>query len=180
MNDLKSAVVSGTINLTPTNPPRPAGRYVFQRVAPGLGNVAGAPNDALQLRRHVVPLDPKTLTQRARRAVMRWAVYKYRQASAAVRAAAQPHADRKKITLFNGWISSWSENHPLRLRARWDAGTSEWDNGASLWDVMPGTLWDAGITTWDAGTSLWDIMPGTLWDAGATEWDNGASLWDVF
>lgn len=41
--------------------------YVFQRVAPGLGNVPEDPTRSLQKRRHVVPADPKTPAQLARR-----------------------------------------------------------------------------------------------------------------
>lgn len=44
---------------------------VLQRVAPGRGNVINYSKNALQLRRHVIPRDPRTPKQQAQRARFR-------------------------------------------------------------------------------------------------------------
>jgi len=73
--------IKGNLSLTPTDPPRQAGLYVFQRVRRGLGNITADKNRGMQLRRHVVPRDPKTPAQLARRSKFAQAIIAWRSAS---------------------------------------------------------------------------------------------------
>lgn len=101
----KSLAIAGTVYLE--NPPDglPPGRYVYQRVGAGLGNVPGQPNNDMQLRRHVVPADPQTPAQLARRAAFAAAVASWHTATQEQREAVRPLAERKAISLFNAWVS---------------------------------------------------------------------------
>lgn len=75
---LYSLEIRGTIEFCPVEPPRPCGKYVFQGVKPGLGNVPNRKHKDLQLRRHVIPFDPKTPQQIMRRTAFRIAIYEWR------------------------------------------------------------------------------------------------------
>lgn len=135
MNDLKSITPAGTISITPTNPQRPAGKYVYQRVRRGLGNVVGHPNRALQLRSHVIPFDPRTLAQRRQRAHMRNAVSAYHAATEQEKRAHHADAIVRQVTDFNAFVSNWMQENPLPTGADWDTGASNWDTSTSMWDL---------------------------------------------
>lgn len=135
MNDLKSITPAGTISITPTNPQRPAGKYVYQRVRRGLGNVVGHPNRALQLRSHVIPFDPRTLAQRRQRAHMRNAVSAYHAATEQEKRAHHAEAIINQVTDFNAFVAHYMRTNPLPNGTTWDAGAVLWDSGAALWDI---------------------------------------------
>ena len=135
LNDLRSIFPTKTISMAPANPPRPAGKYVFQRVAPGLGNVVGTPGRVLQLRSHVIPFDPKTLPQIFHRMHFVNAVAAWHAATQEEKAVAIPTAEQKNITLFNAYISDWMRANHAPTSTSWDGGATTWDNGATTWDA---------------------------------------------
>lgn len=135
LNDLKSITPSGTVRITPTNPPRAPGRYVFQRVKRGLGNVIDHPGRALQLRTHVIPYDPRTLAQRRQRTHMRNAVAAYHAATEQEKHAQHADAITRQVTDFNAYLAHWMRTNPLPTGAAWDAGAANWDAGATMWDL---------------------------------------------
>lgn len=106
-------LITQTLNHAPTDPPRPMGKYVYQRVRPGLGNVASSPDASLQCRLHVVPLDPRTPAQLARRDHLRAAVVRWHETPVQDRGIWQALADRKNITLFNASVSDALTNYNL-------------------------------------------------------------------
>lgn len=66
--------ITGSLQFAPTDPPRPFGKYTYQRVQRGHGNVAADPSRRLQLRLRVTGFDPMTPAQLARRAIFRAAI----------------------------------------------------------------------------------------------------------
>lgn len=106
-------LITQSLTFTPDNPPRPHGRYTFQRVRPGLGNVPSRPSLDLQLRRHVVPLDPKTPAQIARRDLMRAAVARWRASTSQDKAEWKIIAQNRSISVFNAAISDTLNNYHL-------------------------------------------------------------------
>jgi hypothetical protein len=110
----KSLLITKTLTFKPTNPPRPQGKYVFQRVRPGLGNVAGFPGAYLQLRAHVIPFDPKTPAQIARRDLMRAAVARYRTPEGDDLIRWKKIARARNIPLFNAACSDILRNFTLQ------------------------------------------------------------------
>lgn len=96
-------------SVTVPDPTAPGGsrRVVFQRVGRGLGNVPGSPLRNLQVRRHVVPADPRTLAQQARRLHLKNAVAAWHLLTPEEKLAYVPDAKRRRITPFNQFISAW-------------------------------------------------------------------------
>jgi hypothetical protein len=135
LNDLRALIPTKTITITPTNPPRAHGKYVYQRVAKGVGNVVGYPHRALQLRRHVIPYDPKTSKQIRQRTHFKNAVTAWHAASESERSTAHAVAEQKNTTLFTAYISKWMKENPLPQGTLWDGGSTVWDSGATVWDV---------------------------------------------
>lgn len=97
--------IRGTITLE--NPPAGGspGRYVFQRVGQGFGNLPGGDGYDMQIRRHVIPADPQTPAQLARRAAFAAAVASWHAATPEERETARQLAESRGITLFNAWLS---------------------------------------------------------------------------
>lgn len=104
---MKTLTISGTLSFCPTNPPRPCGKYVYQRVRAGLGNVAGVPLNNLQLRAHVIPYDPMTPAQLACRQRMRDAVAGWHLLTPEQKAQWRSAANLTMISPFNAYISAY-------------------------------------------------------------------------
>lgn len=100
--------VRGTLYLQDPPDGLPPGRYTFQKTAAGHGNIEGFAHADMQLRRHVVPADPKTSAQLARRTAFAAAVASWHAATQEQREAVRPLAERRQISLFNAWISTHS------------------------------------------------------------------------
>lgn len=98
--------LSGKLTFTPTDPPRPLATYVIQRVAPGRGNVPEVRRRNIQLRRHVIPADPRSPMQLARRARMRAAVAEWQAMSQDARSTWNKRAARKARAGFQLFISA--------------------------------------------------------------------------
>lgn len=98
--------VRGSLFLSEPGSSLPPGRYTFQKVAPGLGNVPGVRHSDLQMRRTVIPADPQTPAQLARRAALAAAVAAWHAAPPEDREQYRPLAARRQISLFNAWISA--------------------------------------------------------------------------
>ena len=102
----------GKITFTPTDPPGPFGTYVYQGVEPGLGNVTNDPRARLQLRRRVIPTDPKTPPQLLNR--QRWseAMTAYNALPPLEKTALETTARPLKISGSNLWVKTWFATAP--------------------------------------------------------------------
>lgn len=105
MKDVKSLDARGVIWLTPTDPPRPPGRYVYQRVRAGLGNVASDPTRRTQLRRWVRGTNPNTPAQQARRSIVRNAAAAWNLFNQAEKNYWKTQGKNRRITGYNAYIS---------------------------------------------------------------------------
>lgn len=96
----------GTLTFTPHDPVRPPGRYVIQTVAPGLGNVASDPARATQIRAHVIPADPRTPAQLARRAALADAVNQWQALDPATRDYWTQVGAARRLPGYNAFLSA--------------------------------------------------------------------------
>lgn len=110
---LFSLAARGTLTFQPSDPPRPTGRYVIQRVAPGLGNVAADPERSLQIRAHVIPADPQTPRQLAARARFAAGVIAWHELPPTDRAYWYDQGPRHGLPAFNAFLSYYLRTHPL-------------------------------------------------------------------
>ncbi len=99
-----SLLPRGTLTFQREGDPGPL-KWVYQRVGKNFGNVPTRKKYDLQLRRHVVPLDPKTPAQLTQRGRMAAAVADWRLLTAADRTAYNRRASRSyRMTGFNLYI----------------------------------------------------------------------------
>ena len=105
--NVPSITVLGKLTFEPTDPPRPLGTYVLQRVKPGLGNIESDPTRSLQLRLHAPRVDKNSAAQQARRARVAGAVADWHALDAPTKAEWRDRAKPRRITGFNAFVSAW-------------------------------------------------------------------------
>lgn len=99
-------LITGTITEPSPTPDAPPVKVVYQRVSKGLGNIPTAHPYDLQRRAHVIPADPQTPAQMAKRAAFAAAVASWHNATTEERETVRSIADKRRISLFNAWIST--------------------------------------------------------------------------
>lgn len=105
MTSYHSLTLRGTITeCTPADPPA-CTKVVYQKVAPGKGNLPGTGDYAYQRRRHVIPADPRTPAQVARRATFAAAVTEWQAMTDDQRRAWRAAAAGLAISGYNLYIS---------------------------------------------------------------------------
>lgn len=110
---MKALLITKTLTFKPADPLLPLGKYVFQRVRPGYGNLPDRPALDLQLRRHVIPIDPKTAAQMARRALFAAAVARWRAPIGDDMERWKTNAQNRSIPVFNAAVSDVLRNYHL-------------------------------------------------------------------
>lgn len=110
----------------------PRQRMVYQRVLPPQANAGMVGQYGLQLRRHVIPADPRSPAQVARREQFANAVAAWQQLSPAEKVVWQRAARNKQMSGYNHFLGSWLRGqHPP---SEWDGGATTWDGGDTVWD----------------------------------------------
>lgn len=104
---MKFLDVTGTLTHAPADPARPLAKYVYQHVKPGLGNVSSDKKKSLQLRAHVIPLDPKTPQQLARRTLMKAAVTAWHALPDSTKEAWRVKGQQRAISGFNAYCGAY-------------------------------------------------------------------------
>lgn len=107
MSNPQALDIRGTLYFCPVEPVRPCGKYVYQKVRAGLGNVPSDPHKALQLRRHVIPYDPHTPAQTARRARMASGVAAWHALGPDDKKAWRAAGASRRLPGFQTFISAW-------------------------------------------------------------------------
>jgi hypothetical protein len=107
LKNVPALQVLGKLTFEPTDPPRPPGAYVLQRVAPGRGNVAADPTGSLQVRRYVLGTNPRTPAQLALRARVRQGNVAWHALTPTEKADWTPKGAGRRITGYNAFISAW-------------------------------------------------------------------------
>lgn len=97
--------ISGTITEEMPGPTPSSQKMVYQRTAPGLGNVPGDPTRTRQRRRHVIPLDPQTVLQVERRDRFADAMQAWSALDAEGRAPFITDAKKRGILPHNAFVS---------------------------------------------------------------------------
>ena len=110
---MKNLLITKTLTFKPDDPLLPFGKYVFQRVSPGTGNLPDRPRLDLQLRRHVIPYDPMTPAQITRRDLFRAAVGRWRAPIGDDLDRWELIAHSRNIPLFNAALSDILKNYHL-------------------------------------------------------------------
>jgi hypothetical protein len=96
--------LAGILWVAAADPAQPPIKKVAQRVGLGLGNVPGDPARRQQIRAHVIPLDPKTPAQLARRAHFAAAMAAWASLDPSQRAAWNADARPLKISGVNLYV----------------------------------------------------------------------------
>lgn len=97
----------GSLNFCPTAPPRPCGRYVYQLTHPGGGNVPGDPTGRLQLRRWVIPADPRTPPQLARRVAFAAAVAAWQSMPQEAKDSWRTPGKARNLPAYHAFLSAY-------------------------------------------------------------------------
>jgi len=112
------------------------GKVVYQKTAAGMGNISNGGRWDRQKRAHVIPIDPQTPAQLARRARMRAANLAWQALPQQERENAEKRARARNITGYNQFISEYLSPTGPALGTEWDAGATVWDNGSTIWDQV--------------------------------------------
>lgn len=86
-------------------------KWVYQRVLKGCGNIPTRHPRDMQLRRHVIPDDPQTTAQLARRAVFAAAVAAWHALTPAERQAWAEQGKPRALPGYNWFISHYLRNN---------------------------------------------------------------------
>jgi hypothetical protein len=97
--------IRGKINFCPADPVRPCGEYVYQHVAPGLGNVSWDPARRLQLRVHVPINTSHTVAQQERRLLFAAAVASWGMLGPVERLQWRKFGANHRIPGYNEYLS---------------------------------------------------------------------------
>lgn len=111
---LESAVrITGTVEIEAIPGSGETGRYVLQRTAKGAGNLPQNTRHDMQLRRRVIPHDPRTPAQLANRVRIAAATSAWRQMSDEQRGEFRERAKKLYMTGFNLHIREFTRSHPI-------------------------------------------------------------------
>lgn len=108
-----ATLVTGTIVIRPEPQSQEFERFVLQRVEKGSGNIPTNRKHDLQLRRHVIPADPKTPPQLAGRARIRAATEAWHDLSPEEKQGWRDKARNMVMTGFNLHNREFCRKHPL-------------------------------------------------------------------
>jgi hypothetical protein len=142
--------ITGKIHTAPEDPPLPPGRYVYQRTAPGLGNITTDQTGRSQVRAHVFPANPRTAAQLAHRGRIAAAVRAWHALSPEQQKQYQPAAAKQGLSAYHVFIAEYVRTHAVTSfspwRSLWDGDKSGWDTGKTDWR-----------SSWDNGETLFDL-----------------------
>lgn len=113
MTELINLLITGTLTMSPPGTQDQPKKFVYQRVAMDKGNLPPKSNTGHQLRAHVIPFDPKTSAQIARRDLMRAAVLRWRSPMEGDMETWKRIAVRRNIPIFNAAVSDILKHYHL-------------------------------------------------------------------
>lgn len=131
-------------------------RVVFQATGARGSNLTSPLGKPRQVRRHVIPKDPRTPAQIAQRNQLKQAMLAWQALTEPEKQTWRNKAKGQPLTGCMLFVSQYRQPPVGGGSTTWDAGATTWDGGSTVWDVPMATTWDAGATTWDAGATTWD------------------------
>lgn len=139
-NPLPGLLATKRVWVPQPDPEAPPVRMVLQRTGAGFGNVEGFPHQALQLRAHVIPADPRTAEQIANRARFASAQSAWYALDPSAREEwtrqANPHHLTGRQYFTRAYIRSQPlETSPTALHLHPWPATSQWPASGALWPV---------------------------------------------
>lgn len=102
---------TGTISATRAVDPA-VQKWVYQRTGHGFGNLGNRGSHDLQVRRHVIPRDPRTARQLARRAWFQRGIEMWQETTPEERASWKKAGLPRSIPAYNAFISAWQKKMP--------------------------------------------------------------------
>lgn len=105
-------LITGSLYEPAPTDPTGRRRVVYQRVKKGLGNIPRHATKDLQRRRHVIPADPKTPTQRAGRARIAAATAAWQALAEPAKQAWRDTALTLPLSGFQLFVRDFCANHP--------------------------------------------------------------------
>lgn len=149
--------VTGTLTLPPDDIVPQTRKVVFQACRPEAATYFTTDGTPMQTRVYINTPQTSTSGALSRRGAMRDAMTAWHSATADQRGSARATALRRRLTLYNAYISDYLLANQPGTYTTWDFGQTTWDNLKTLWEKISATTWDAGATIWDAGATAWDI-----------------------
>jgi len=108
-------------------------RVVYQGTGAAFANLYNKHGRPRMKRVWILPPDPLTAPQAARRETMRQAVAAWQAADAAERESARHVANTKGISLYMAYVSKYLKaNHPS-TGILWETLSGAWDGGTAIW-----------------------------------------------
>ena len=143
-NPLPGLLATHTVWVPQPDPNAPPVRMVMQRTGAGFGNVEGIPGQKLQLRAHIIPYDPKTPAQLARRALFAAAQAAWYALTPAERATWTADADAYALTGRQYFTRRYMASHaapavPMTIRVSWPASGPLWPLVVGAWPISART-----------------------------------------
>ena len=103
----KNLDIRGTVTECPPITPTTGEKVVYQKTGKGFGNISNGGRYDRQRRRYVIPADPRTAAQLARRAKFASAIATWQVMSEEQRDEWKAQAQKRKISSFNAFISAY-------------------------------------------------------------------------
>lgn len=125
--------LTGTLSGVPPGTGKPDGKYVYQRTGRGKGNIAGDPTGRQQVRRHVIPNNPRTAQQGAQRGRFALGVTAWHGLTPDDKTIWKQNGKKYKLGAFQMFMRVWCLSTELPTFTEWDGGTTTWDSGTTTW-----------------------------------------------
>jgi len=103
--------IRGKVTECITEPTPVCETVVYQKTKPGSGNIPGDPTGTLQRRRWVIPYDPQTAPQLARRAVFADAVSTWQAMTTEEQDAWAEIGNKRNLPGYHTFLSAYLNNH---------------------------------------------------------------------
>lgn len=125
--------LTGILTGIPFGTTLPAGKYVYQRTHKGGGNVPGDKHMRQQVRRHVIPRNPRTTAQGFQRGRFAIGVAAWHALTADDKAQWKKNGAQYRLGAFQIFMRVWCLSTALPTSTEWDGGTTSWDGGTTSW-----------------------------------------------
>jgi hypothetical protein len=127
--------IRGTLTITPSPQDNTPRKVVFQGASNITANYWTKTGQPRKVRVYVIPADPKTDAQIARRDWLRAGVAIWQALSAEEKAAWTKAGEARQITGYNAFNSSHLKAYTPPSAAQWDGSDTTWDDNGSTFDA---------------------------------------------
>lgn len=111
MKKSKYTELRGILTGVPEGTTLPAGKYIYQKTKPGLGNIPGDKTRRLQVRRWTVQTNPRTAAQREARMAFRLGVTAWKKKSESEKEAWRAPGLKLGLNRFQAFMRDWMKTY---------------------------------------------------------------------